>query len=72
MATLTGSEFFPNLISGPFHHGLVVVFGAAALMMLVAASASMFDASGRLARSHEDAGERLGEEDDVLTEEAIA
>ncbi len=72
LATLTGQRFFPNLISGPFHQGLVVVFGAAALMMLVAASASMFDASGRLARSHEDAGERLGEEDDVLTEEAIA
>ena len=25
-ATLTGKQFFPQLISGPFHDGLVVVF----------------------------------------------
>jgi MFS family permease len=41
--TLTGKEFFPNLISGPVHQGLVVVFVAAALMMLVGAVASMLD-----------------------------
>ena len=35
-ATLTGQQFFPHLISEPFHDGLVVVFSAAALMMLVA------------------------------------
>jgi MFS family permease len=40
-ATLTGKEFFPHLISGPFHHGLVVVFAAAAIMMLIAAIASV-------------------------------
>lgn len=39
-ATLTGKEFFPALISGPFHTGLTVVFLAAAVMMLVAAAAS--------------------------------
>jgi MFS family permease len=39
-ATLTGREFFPHLIAGPFHHGLVVVFGAATLMALLAAAAS--------------------------------
>jgi hypothetical protein len=39
-ANLTGKEFFPHLISGPFHDGLVVVFLAAALMSLVAAGAS--------------------------------
>jgi hypothetical protein len=39
-ATLTGHEFFPNLIAGPFHHGLVVVFTAAAIMALLAAAAS--------------------------------
>ena len=26
---LTGREFFPQLISGPFHQGLVIVFGVA-------------------------------------------
>jgi MFS family permease len=39
-ATLTGTSFFPNLVSGPFHDGLVVVFLAAAAMMVVGAIAS--------------------------------
>ncbi len=37
---LTGKEFFPHLISGPFHTGLVVVFIAAAVMMVLGAAAS--------------------------------
>jgi MFS family permease len=45
--TLTGKEFFPNLISGPVHQGLIVVFSAAALMMLVGAVASMLDGRRR-------------------------
>ena len=40
---LTGKTFFPNLIIEPFHSGLVVVFGAAALMMVIGAIASMFN-----------------------------
>jgi len=40
-ATLTGGEFFPRLISGPFHSGLVVVFTAAAIMSVIAAVASL-------------------------------
>jgi MFS family permease len=40
VAVLTGKRFFPELISGPFHHGLVIVFGAAATMSLIAALAS--------------------------------
>jgi len=43
--TVTGKEFFPQLFSGPFHHGLVVVFLTAAIMSLVAAGASWL--SGR-------------------------
>lgn len=39
--TLTGKEFFPHLLSGPFHSGLVVVFTAAAVMMVIAAIASL-------------------------------
>jgi MFS family permease len=39
-AALTGKEFFPNLIAGPFHSGLVIVFLAAAIMSVVAAIAS--------------------------------
>jgi MFS family permease len=43
--TLTGKEFFPQLISGPFHHGLVVVFIAATVMALIGAVSSLFDDS---------------------------
>ncbi|MBI3214550.1 MAG: MFS transporter [Mycobacterium sp.] len=41
---LTGKTFFPELITEPFHSGLVVVFGAAAVMMLIGAVASLFNA----------------------------
>jgi MFS family permease len=39
--SLTGREFFPNLISGPFHDGLVVVFAVAAGLAALAAVASL-------------------------------
>jgi MFS family permease len=45
-STLTGKQFFPHLIEGPFHDGLVVVFSVAAAMMVVGAIASAF-AGGR-------------------------
>jgi MFS family permease len=38
---LTGRQFFPALISGPFHHGLIVVFAVAAGLAAVAAVASL-------------------------------
>ena len=62
-ARLTGNDFFPSLISDPFHSGLVLVFAIAALMMVVAAIASWY-AGVRAADelSAPDAGERLGEE----------
>ncbi|MCI0159314.1 MFS transporter [Leifsonia shinshuensis] len=44
-ATLTGKEFFPQLISGPFHDGLVVVFIAAAVMSIIGAIASFLGGS---------------------------
>ena len=34
-SALTGDQFFPQLISGPFHSGLIVVFGVAASMSLL-------------------------------------
>ncbi|MDT5029335.1 MAG: hypothetical protein QOE61_5761, partial [Micromonosporaceae bacterium] len=40
-ATLTGRQFFPNLISAPFHDGLTIVFSLAIAMGLVAAGASL-------------------------------
>ncbi|WP_264066580.1 MFS transporter [Mycolicibacterium komossense] len=39
--TIIGHEFFPDLISAPFHHGLTVVFIASALLALLAAAASL-------------------------------
>jgi len=44
-ATLTGKQFFPQLISSPFHHGLVIVFWLAIGMSLVGAFASLFRGS---------------------------
>jgi MFS family permease len=38
---LTGTHFFPALISGPFHHGLMIVFAAAAGLAALAAVASL-------------------------------
>ena len=32
VAALTNRQYFPHLISGPFHHGLIVVFSAAIAM----------------------------------------
>ncbi|HET7311957.1 MAG TPA: MFS transporter [Mycobacteriales bacterium] len=40
-ATLTGKQFFPQLISSPFHHGLVIVFWLAIGMSVVGALASL-------------------------------
>jgi MFS family permease len=40
VAALTGKTFFPTLISSPFHHGLTIVFTAAALMSLFGAVVS--------------------------------
>ena len=40
---LTGKTFFPQLITEPFHSGLVVVFIAAAVMMVIGAIASIFN-----------------------------
>ena len=42
LSTLTSKQYFPQLISGPFHHGLVIVFTVAIIMSLVGAVASLF------------------------------
>lgn len=49
-AVLTGRQFFPHLISGPFHDGLVVVFCLAIAMSLVAALASLVRGRAEQAR----------------------
>jgi MFS family permease len=40
-AVLTGHSFFPNLIAGPFHSGLVIVFVTAAILSVIGAAASI-------------------------------
>ncbi len=41
VAVLTGKQFFPQLISGPFHHGLVIVFSMAMTVLVIAAIAAL-------------------------------
>ncbi|MGH3167985.1 MAG: hypothetical protein ACRDN0_19140, partial [Trebonia sp.] len=40
-ATLTGQEFFPSLLQGPFHNGLVIVFSVSAALSVLAGLASL-------------------------------
>jgi hypothetical protein len=41
VAVLTGKQFFPHLISAPFHHGLEVVFTAAIALSIAGALISL-------------------------------
>jgi len=58
-ATLTGTSYFPRLISAPFHDGLALVFGATAVMSAVAALASW--SRGPRRRAVSEASVRLAE-----------
>ena len=40
-AALTGRSFFPSLLSGPFHDGLIVVFSVSAALSVLAGLASL-------------------------------
>ena len=51
---LTGRESFPNLISGPFHDGLVLVFAVSAALGLIAAIVSLTRGSDRPAVDRRD------------------
>src|ERR1700691_5560753 len=44
---LTGRELFPNLISGPFHDGLVLVFAVSAALGVIAAVVSLMRGSSK-------------------------
>ncbi len=58
-AYLAGRQFFPNLITAPFHSGLGIAFGFAIAVCVVAAIASAL--TGRVAKpgSHELLGGEL-------------
>jgi MFS family permease len=49
---ITGREFFPHLISGPFHQGLTVVFGVSIALAVLAGTASL--ARGRVKDGSDD------------------
>ncbi len=45
---LTGKQFFPDLLSTPFHHGLIVVFSLATLMSLATVVTSLLRGNARV------------------------
>jgi MFS family permease len=64
-AKLTGLEFFPQLIAGPFHDGLVIVFWMAIAIAVVGAFASLL-------RSRKvPAAAAVSEDGDLVAEEAV-
>jgi MFS family permease len=72
-AAITGHAFFPGLISGPFHHGLSIVFTFALVMCLVAAAASWLRGGARAGSEDSEPATReiaLGE--GLLTEPDVA
>jgi MFS family permease len=64
VTALTGKEFFPHLIAAPFHHGLTIVFTAAALMAVCGAAVSWLRGKKKTTAA--------AEPPDVVTEEAVA
>ncbi|MER7837598.1 MFS transporter [Streptomyces sp. NPDC096040] len=48
---LTGGEFFPTLIAGPFHSGLVIVFAFGATLAFLAAIASLLRGTSPAAKA---------------------
>ncbi|MFJ6213328.1 MFS transporter [Streptomyces sp. NPDC092296] len=59
--SVTSKEFFPHLISGPFHDGLVIAFWFAVAACVIAALSSLL--TGRIDRKHPvPAAEPLGSE----------
>jgi MFS family permease len=71
-ANLTGLSFFPRLISGPFHDGLVIVFWLAIAMAVIGALASLLRSkkgpapAGTVAEQQE--GEFVAHETEVQAE----
>ncbi|HEX9041192.1 MAG TPA: MFS transporter [Trebonia sp.] len=56
-AALTGRTYFPSLLSGPFHSGLIVVFTVSAALSVLAGLASLLRGKRRAAAEPEVAAE---------------
>jgi MFS family permease len=71
--TLTGRQFFPHLIAGPFHDGLVVVFWLAIAMAVAGAIASLLTPKGSRPADENDLVTLEGElEDEIYRANALA
>ena len=57
---LTGRQFFPHLIEVSFHHGLVIVFTAAAIMSVIGALVSLLRGKQFYYEQQGPAGNRSG------------
>ena len=68
MATLTGKQFFPYLIAGPFHHGLVIVFGMAIIVLIIAAGTSLLR-GGRYVHDEHASGQDNAAPGDTVAED---
>jgi MFS family permease len=55
LSVVTGHQFFPHVISAPFHEGLIIAFLAAAVMSLIAAMTSAMRGTTLQRRVHEPA-----------------
>jgi hypothetical protein len=51
-AYVAGREFFPSLLTGPFHDGLGVAFGFAIAASIIAAIASALTSKAKAAKAH--------------------
>jgi hypothetical protein len=60
VAVLTGKQFFPQLISGPFHHGLNIVFIMAICLLVIAAGVSLLRGGRYVYEEHEPAERPAG------------
>jgi MFS family permease len=60
VAVLTGKQFFPQLISGPFHHGLNIVFIMAICLLVIAAGVSLLRGGRYVHEEHEPAEQPAG------------
>ena len=75
--TIYSGHFFPNLISDPFRHGLLIAFSASIVMLLLAAGASLMrgeryvheDADGAV--HHDSVAEATAREGDALAVPAL-
>jgi len=56
VALLTGKVFFPQLISGPFHHGLNIVFVMAICLLIIASGVSLLRGGRYVYEEQETAG----------------